>query len=279
MKLIDLHVHSNISDGTLTPAEVATLAKNNGLTAIALTDHDTIDGVQECMAAAQMLDLEVVPGIELSANYHGKEIHILGYYINCDHPTLSGTLTTLIEDRHARNIEMLEKLRQAGCEIALSDLSSNQDGEVLTRAHFARALMQKGYIGSIEEAFEKYIGAGQIAYVPKHSLEYTECIDLIHNAGGICVLAHPMIYKFTDRSIKDVILDLKQHGLNGVEVIYPKHSAEETQMLTDLCHEQNLCITGGSDFHGMNKPNLSLGSGYGDLQVPYALLETLKSNQ
>lgn len=273
--LIDLHVHSNISDGTLSPEEVVRLAKEQGLKAIALTDHDSLDGVPRCMEAGKALGIEVIPGIELSGDYNGKEIHILGYFINSESTLLKDTLIKVIEERDARNLEMLHKLQELGFQLEMKDLSQGPHKEIITRAHFARALREKGYIKDNNEAFDKYIGAGCPAYVPKHSLSFTKCIDLIHQCGGVAILAHPCIYKFATGNIKGLILSLKEHGLDGVEVIYPKHSPEDIAMLTKFCKEHGLKITGGSDFHGANKPDIQIGKGLGTTEVPYSLIEKL----
>lgn len=279
MLYTDLHVHSNISDGTFTPEEVAVLAHEAGLHAIALTDHDSLDGVARCMAAGKKLGLEVIPGVELSGDFHGKEIHILGYFIDSENNTLKQTLENVIQEREARNQLMLTKLNDLGFSLTLSDLHSAGESPIITRAHFARALREKGYIRENGEAFDKYIGAGCPAYVPKCSLSFKACIDLIHQCGGVAVLAHPGIYKFATGNVKGLILELKENGIDGVEVIYPKHAPETISMLTTFCKEHGLAITGGSDFHGDNKPDIQIGKGLGTTEVPYKLVETLATKR
>lgn len=275
-KLIDLHVHSNVSDGTFSPKALVTLAKTAGLSAFALTDHDTIDGVNDCIAEGKKQGIEVVPGIELSARYHRYEIHILGYFIDTKSNLLINTLAQLIEDRKMRNTHMLEKLNALGLHLTLEDLCEPEDGDVITRAHFARALLKKGYITSREEAFTKYIGAGCPAFVPKYALTFDQCIQLIHQCGGLAILAHPMIYTFARGNVKQLISELKNYGLDGVEVIYPKHTPESIAMLKAFCKKENLLITGGSDFHGGNKPDIQIGCGHGETHVPYTCLTQLK---
>ncbi|MGL5677060.1 MAG: PHP domain-containing protein [Cellulosilyticaceae bacterium] len=274
--LIDLHVHSNRSDGTFSPEEVAHLAKEAGLRAIALTDHDTLEGVKACMETGASIGLEVIPGIELSGDFHGKEIHIIGYFIDSENMMLKDTLTGVLEERDARNLEMLHKLQALGFALEMQDLSQGPHKEIITRAHFARALREKGYIKDNNEAFDKYIGAGCPAYVPKASLSFIQCIDLIHQCGGVAVLAHPGIYKFCKGNMKELILELKAHCIDGVEVIYPKHAPETIAMLTKFCKEQDLAITGGSDFHGANKPETQIGKGLGVTAVPYHLIQKLR---
>lgn len=273
MKLIDLHIHSNKSDGTLTPSEIAYAAYEAGVSAIALTDHDTVVGVPECIEAGSKLGLEVIPGIELSADFHGKEVHILGLYLDLSNPILEETLKSFVEAREARNREMLIKLQALGFEITEADLGRPEELAIIARPHFARALMNKGYVASLDEAFEKYITPGKPAYVKKAAPSYKACIDLIHAVGGKAILAHPYIYKFVNRNPFPLLDELIYNGLDGVEVIYPKHYEPEVHRLTQYCKGHNLIITGGSDFHGANKPGIQIGSGYGKTLVPHDLLD------
>ena len=275
--LIDLHVHSNTSDGTFSPQAIARLAQEAGLRAIALTDHDSLDGVVACIEAGKAYGIEVIPGIELSGNYHGHEIHILGYFIDSTSTLLKETLQGVIAKREQRNDEMLQKLETLGISLTMADVSQGVEDEIITRAHIARAMREKGYIKTNSEAFDKYIGDGCPAFIPKHSLTSTECIDLIHQCGGVAVLAHPGLYTFAKGRIKPLITDLMTAGLDGVEVIYPKHDAELTAMLTAFCKANHLAITGGSDFHGGNKPDIQIGNGRGETFVPYPLLEALRA--
>lgn len=277
MNLIDLHVHSNVSDGTFTPREVAFYAKAKGLSAIALTDHDSMDGIDACIEAAKLVDLLVIPGIELTGNYKGKEIHILGYYLDKNHPILQEKLKELIITRETRNIKMLTNLIALGFDLTIEDLYPPGTSKgVLTRAHFARALCNKGYASTINEAFEKYLSSDKPAYVKRQSMDYKECINLIHTAGGVAVIAHPHLYRFSPEIFPVFIDDLVKAGINGLETIYPKYSDNETIQLFELCFTYNLISTGGSDFHGTNKPNLDIGTGYGKTYIPFKILEGLK---
>ena len=277
MKLIDLHVHSTASDGTLSPQEVALYAKAKGLSAIALTDHDTVSGVDECIKKGLELGVIVVPGIECSADFYGKELHILGYYINPNCETLEAKLKQLIDSRSMRNIKMLEKLEEIGCPLTLDDLHEDSaPGTVFTRAHFANALMRKGYITNRKEAFTKYIGHGLPAYVPREKFTVKECIDMIHAAGGLAVLAHPMLYGYGRADITNLLRGLALEGLDGVECVYSTHSQEDMSHLLQVCLQLKLFPTGGSDFHGDNKPLIDLGSGYGELKIPFDILEAMR---
>lgn len=273
MKYIDLHVHSNKSDGTLTPSEIALAAHEANLSAIALTDHDTVVGVKACMEAGETLGVDVIPGIELSADFHGKEVHILGLYLDLSNPVLESTLKSFVEAREERNREMLTKLQTLGFQITELDLGRPEELAIVARPHFARALMNKGYVQSLDEAFEKYITPGKPAYVKKAAPSFKCCIDLIHEVGGKAILAHPYIYKFVNRNPFPLLDELVYNGLDGVEVIYPKHHEPEIHRLTQYCKGHNLIITGGSDFHGANKPGIKLGSGYGKTLVPSDLLD------
>lgn len=278
MKLIDLHVHSNNSDGTLSPEEVVLYTKSKGLSAIALTDHDTVSGVEEAVKKGEAIGLTVVPGIEFSADYNGKEVHMLGYFMDYKNPELLEKLNYLVESRTKRNVQILDKLASLGMPLTFEDLGEGYGPDtVLTRAHFAAALLKKGYIKTRDQAFNKYIGAGKPAYVARERFTTTQCIDMIHNAGGLAVLAHPKLYGFSNSEVTQVIKDLASKGLDGVECIYATHTQNETAHLLQVCKNLNLLPTGGSDFHGDNKPNLDLGSGYGHMQVPYELLEDMKN--
>ena len=279
MKLIDLHVHSTASDGTLSPQEVALYAKVKGLSAIALTDHDTVSGVDECMKKGLEIGVIVIPGIECSADFYGKELHILGYYIDPTSEALHSKLKQLIDSRYARNLKMLEKLAEVGCPLTLDDLEADSTpGTVFTRAHFANALMRKGYISDRKEAFSKYIGRGLPAYVPREKFTVKECIEMIHAAGGLAVLAHPMLYGYSRTDVTNVLRGLAAEGLDGVESVYSTHTQEDVSHLLQVCLQLKLFPTGGSDFHGDNKPQLDLGTGYGDLKIPFEILEAMRKH-
>ena len=279
MKLIDLHVHSTVSDGTLSPSELALYAKSKGLSAIALTDHDSIDGIDECQEKGLDLGVIVIPGIEFSASYCGKELHILGYYINHHDTHFKSRLDDLMATRATRNERMLQKLAEVGCPLTMEDLrDENSKDSVLTRAHSAKALLKKGYIKERNEAFTRYIGDGKPCFVPKVRFTTKECIDLIHSVGGLAVLAHPMLYGYSHSEVTQLLRGLKAEGIDGVECLYSTHKKEDTAHLLQVCLNLKLFPTGGSDFHGENKPLLDLGSGYGDLTVPFEVLEAMRKH-
>lgn len=277
MKLIDLHVHSTVSDGTYSPSELALYAKEKGLDTFALTDHDTIAGIDECQAKGQEIGVTVIPGIEFSADYYGKEVHVLGYYIDHHNKPFIERLEALVKERNNRNLLMLQKLAAKGCMLTEADLvDSSNPNAIITRAHFAKALLEKGYINERSQAFSRYIGDGKPCFVPKARFTTKECIDLIHQVGGLAVLAHPMLYGYSKAEVTQMLRALKADGLDGVECLYSTHTQDETAHLMQVCANLKLFPTGGSDFHGKNKPNLDLGCGYGNLAVPFELLAPMQ---
>ena len=270
--LIDLHVHSNTSDGTLSPSEVVIHAKEAGLTAIALTDHDTVKGLAEATQAGELYKLEVVPGIELSADFPKDSLHILGYYIDYKDPAFLKKLEPIQEGRTIRNAKMLDQLKNLGFDIAM-----DEGVEIFTRAHFAKALLDGGYVSSFDEAFKKYLAPGKAGYVKRVTPTPKECIDLIHSGGGLAFLAHPTLYGLNTSQLTKLIKKLTKDGLDGLEAIHAVHSAQDETHLRILASKNNLLISGGSDFHGSNKPKLEIGVGYGNLKIPYRLLENIKA--
>lgn len=276
MHFIDLHTHSTHSDGTYSPEELVLLAKTKGLSCIALTDHDTVSGIASCLEAGQIHDVQVIPGVELSASYGSIEIHILGYGIDHHHAPFLEILQDLATKRLSRNERMLEKLAALGLDITLEDLNPSGDtNTVFTRAHFANALVNKGYVRYSQEAFDRYLGDGKPAYLPKDHLSAKDCIALIHEAGGKAILAHPTLYKLNKSNIFEMIRDLISMGLDGVECMYPSYTPAQTKDFLKLCKQYDLISTGGSDFHGANKPLIQLGTGSGHLQIPDTFIEKL----
>ncbi|MBU3803742.1 MAG: PHP domain-containing protein, partial [Candidatus Cellulosilyticum pullistercoris] len=218
--------------------------------------------------------------IEFSADFYGKELHILGYYLDPHHPHLKKKLKELIESRQTRNQEMLDQLAALGFPLTYESLYEDcDDSTIITRAHIANAMLKKGYITDRKEAFSNYIGDGKPAYVPKKHFTTKDCIDLIHKAGGLAVLAHPMLYGYDQKDVTNLIRGLNSEGLDGVECLYSTHSKEETNHLLQVCLNLDLFPTGGSDFHGNNKPLLDLGSGYGNLNIPFEILENMRKRR
>jgi len=275
-RYIDLHTHSTASDGTMTPSELIEYAMEKNLAAIAITDHDTVEGVQQVIRNHAVNPyIEVIPGIEISVEYEG-EMHILGYYIDVEHPLLNQTLERLREFRNRRNPKILEKLNQMGFSITLDEVAAKANGEIIGRPHIAAVMQEKGFVSSINEAFEKYLDVGKPAYVSRQRLTPREGIKLIKDAGGIAVLAHPVYLEKKGVEFEELLKRLIDDGLDGMECYYATYSKMEQDQYLALAAKYNLLVTGGSDFHGRNKPDIDLGTGYGDLKIPYYLLEKIK---
>lgn len=281
MQYIDLHVHSDCSDGTFSPEELVQLALDNELVAFSLTDHDTVDGVGRALAAAENRPISVIPGVELSCEYvvspeKKKEIHILGYNIDYTLPELREALVRVAEERDNRNRKMCENLHGAGFPIDYEALTGRFGSTILTRAHFARFLLEQGAIPSIDAAFKKILAEDGPYFVPRRYLTPEEGISLIKKAGGKPVLAHPLLYKFSVTQLHDLITELKGYGLVGIEAMYSRNRGNDEAFVRKLARDFDLFITGGTDFHGANKPDLEIGRGEGNLRVPVMLLENLK---
>lgn len=281
MDYIDLHVHSNISDGTKTPKELVSYAYEKHLKAFALTDHDTVDGVKEAVLAAKELatsdyELEVIPGVEISAAYNGKDIHILGLYLDYENETLITKLHEVANERKQRNYKMCKNLQDAGLNITMEDISEGNEDAVITRAHFAKALFKKGYVTSIKDAFTKYLDASGPYYVPREYLSPETAINLILQADGIPVLAHPLLYKLTQTELKTLVKQLKEYGLQGIEAVYSRNSGLDESFVRSIARTNQLVVTGGSDYHGSVKPDIDLGCGCGNLKIQAYLLDDLK---
>ena len=276
MKTIDLHTHTTASDGTLTPSELIAYAAEKGLCAIAITDHDTTEGIAEALFAAEGRELEVIPGIEISSMYDRLEIHIVGLFIDPENTSLLEWLTALRQSREERNKKMLAALSDMGIEISYDELSEFAAGSIITRAHFAGIMLKKGYITSINEAFDRLIGDRCPAYIPRELPDYITSINMIRSAGGIAVLAHPLLYKINTKGLENMVSELAAASLTGIEAYYSTHSPSDTKYIKKLAQQNRLLLSGGSDFHGSNKKNLVLGTGYGSLDVPADLIDTLK---
>ncbi len=274
--MVDLHTHSTASDGTFKPKELILLAKKSGLKALALTDHDTVDGLYEAYQTAKEENFPFLCGVEISVKFDGPgHFHLLGYFLEPP-DGLKDILEKLKAARATRNKKMVEKLRELGIEIELEELQSLGQGEI-GRPHFAYLLVKKGYVKTIEEAFEKYLKKGAPAYFPKALLTEAEAINAIRKAKGIPVLAHPVTLKLPEENLRSYLKWLKELGLMGVEVYYSEHTKTFTNFLERLADELFLIKTGGSDFHGQNKPNIKLGVGFGDLRIPDECYYNLKN--
>lgn len=282
MKPIDLHVHSTRSDGTYTPTELVDYAIEKGLAAFALTDHDSIDGLEEAISYANRLrqsnpDVpQVIPGIEFSTEYAKRDIHIVGLYIDYQSPEFQKYLKEFVDSRTTRNIKMCNMLRKdAGMDITYEKLLEEFPDSVITRAHYAKYMLNHGYTKSMNEAFERYIGDHCPYFIPREKVTPSQAVNLILNAGGIPVLAHPLLYGMSKYRLEQLVSELKDAGLMALEAIYCTYSASEEREMRALADKYDLAISGGSDFHGDNKPKLDLGTGYGSLYVPYDVLTRL----
>lgn len=283
MKAVDLHTHSNKSDGSYSPTQLVDYAIAKGLRAIALTDHDTTDGLLEAITHANALSLagfpslEVVPGIEFSTKHEEKDIHIVGLYIAYDSPGFCDRLQEFVDSRTRRNIKMCGNLQGAGIDITYEKLQERNPDAVITRAHYASYLFEKGYVKSRQDAFAQYLGDHTKYFVPREKVTPAQAVSLILEAGGIPILAHPPLYHMGREHLDNLVSSLKGVGLMGIEALYSTYTNQDERDMLRLADKYDLLLSGGSDFHGANKPNLDLGTGYGRLFVPEEFLDKLKS--
>ena len=282
MRQVDLHTHSNKSDGSYSPVELVDYAVTKGLSAIALTDHDTTDGLAEAIAHAKSLALagqpsvEVVPGIEFSTKHEEKDVHIVGLYIAYDSPGFHGKLQEFVDSRTGRNIKMCNNLRTAGIDISYAKLQERNPDAVITRAHYASFLLEEGYVKSRQDAFAQYLGDHTKYFVPREKVTPAQAVSLILEAGGSPILAHPPLYHMGHERLDSLVSSLKNAGLMGIEALYSTYTHQDERDMMRLASRYDLLLSGGSDFHGANKPNLDLGTGYGRLFVPEEFLDRLK---
>ena len=274
--IIDMHVHSNASDGTFSPDALMEEAKRAGLSAMALTDHDTMDGTAPAQEAAEKLGIEFIPGVELSTDYLGCEVHVLGYYVSKDDPKLKSMMEQFRDFRSSRNDRMVESLQQEGFSITMEELKKRAPDSILSRAHVAKYLVETGQAPDISFVFANYIGEGCRCYIQRPMISPIDAVNLIRGAGGICVLAHPVMYKLPEDDLHRMIQEMKDAGMCGIEAIYSENTAGDEKRFRELTASYGLIVTGGSDFHGANKPDIKLGVGKGDLHIPYRILEELK---
>ncbi len=276
-KHIDLHTHSLKSDGSMTPAEVVREAKKAGLAAIALSDHDTVDGLPEAIAEGEKIGVEVIPAIEFSVQSK-TETHILGYFIDYNNPHLKQIIKEVVDLRIERNHVTTQRLNELGFDITLEEVRALAPNNFVGRAHFARVLMDKGYTQSVKEGFEKYMSVGKYAYCEKQRLTARDAVELIAECGGISFLAHPHLTKLPDDELKEFLAELKSYGLCGIEGYYTDYTPEMQAKYHALAEEMGLMISGGTDFHAAMKPHISIGTGTGNMKIPYSVLENMKKN-
>lgn len=276
MNIVDLHVHSNKSDGSMTPTELVNYALEKGLSAFALTDHDTTDGIEEAFKAAEGKPIEVIPGIEFSSEYEGKDIHIVGLYIDYQSAFFKRRLKAFVNGRIIRNKEMCKRLTEHGMPITYEELIAEFPNCVITRSHYAEYLLNHGYTKSRKEAFDRFIGDNCPCFVPRKKITPMRAVEIILKAGGIPILAHPLLYGMSNARLDKLVATLKDMGLAGLEAVYCTYSPAEERQMRTLAAKYNLCISGGSDFHGNAKPGLDLATGYGKLFIPEEILTKLK---
>lgn len=274
---IDLHVHSTFSDGTYTPEQLVDLAFEAGLSAIAITDHDTTDGVPAAIRAAKERDIEIIAGVELSCEYNQKEVHMLGFCLDHTNPLLNEHLQNFQQSRNMRNQKMVTLLAAEGFDITYEKLLADNPDCVITRANIARYLVEHGCVKDMNSVFSKYLGDDCRCFVPRHKISPTQAIKLIHQAGGIAFLAHPLLYRMSTVSLHNMVSELASEGLDGIEAIYATYQPGDERNMKNLAKEYQLLISGGSDFHGANKPFIRIGAGMGHLFVPYEVLVNLKA--
>ena len=276
MGFVDLHVHSNASDGTFSPSQVVELAKNAGLDAFALTDHDTTAGVPEALEKGRDLNIEVIPGIEVSSSFDGTEIHILGLFVNSDDPVLAAMLEKMRISRDRRNEKMLENLAADGISFTKEELCGDNPDTIITRAHIAHALVAKGICSGMDQAFKKYLQYGGHYCPQKEHLSPEEVVKTLISNGAFVALAHPFQYIFGDKKTEELIAHMADLGMKGLEVYHSSNNKLESMKLQEMAVRHHLLPTGGSDFHGGNKPDISIGTGRGGLRVSSLLLEDIK---
>ncbi|MBL8039600.1 MAG: PHP domain-containing protein [Nitrospira sp.] len=277
MSRLDLHLHTTHSDGSCTPTEVIGLAHQAGVTALAITDHDIMTGISEAITAGEHCGIEVIPGVEISSIMNQSELHILGYFLDWQDPILNERFKTLRDSRHRRNPQIIQRLQALGIDITYDEVLTTAGSDSVGRPHIARALMNKQVVSSAKEAFDRFLADGKPAYVPRDLPSPAEAIQWIKAAGGLAVLAHPTWVKLADRSLIELVRELKTAGLDGVEVYYSTHATRQTREYLSLTQQLGLLVTGGSDFHGLTKPDINVGIGKGTLHIPTALLTKMKA--
>ncbi len=275
-RLIDLHTHSIKSDGSLPPREVIRCAKESGLSAVALSDHDTIDGVREAMDEGEKLGIEVVPAIELSAKSKAA-VHILGYYIDLDSKFLNQELATARYVREQRNKQTAKNLQAVGFDVTMEEALALAPGGLVGRAHFAKVMVQKGYAESVKDAFRRFLDPGKPGYCTAQLFSPEDAVHLIKRSGGKAFLAHLHQTKLEGEELFKFVSHLKDQGLDGIEGYYTEYTPKMNEEYRGIAKKLDLCLSGGTDFHAEMKPHIKIGRGLGDLKIPYSVLENIKN--
>lgn len=273
--MIDLHMHSLFSDGTYTPEELVAAGVKNGVSALALTDHDTTDGVNRFLSAARAAGLQAFSGVEVSADCDLGSVHVLGYGMDPAHPGFIKSLAWIRQGREERNREILDRLNRLGLPLTYEDVTSHAGADVVARPHFALAMMAKGYVSNKREAFDRYLARGKPAYAERRRFDPAQTFALIKEAGGLPVLAHPITLRQAGGTFRKTVEEFKAQGLAGLEVYYPEHAPDLVRTYLALARDLDLLATGGSDFHGAVSPGVEIGRGYGHLKVPDEVAQAL----
>lgn len=276
MSRIDLHLHTTHSDGSFSAADVVRLAHQAKVTTLAITDHDIVSGIPEAIATGAELGIDIIPGVEISSRVGDNELHILGYFLNWQDQKLSQRLASLRESRHSRNPQIIERLRSLGLDVTYEEVKALAGTDAVGRPHIARLLMEKHYVTSAKDAFDRYLANGRPAYVARELPPPADAIAWIRAAGGVAVLAHPTWATSAGEELEPLLTTLKAEGLGGIEVHYSTHTKRQTTKYLGLAKKLDLLITGGSDFHGITKPDIEVGIGRGGLKVSDKLLDPLK---
>ncbi len=277
--MIDLHTHSTFSDGSLTPEALVDAAVEAGLSALALTDHDTTDGIPRLMAAAEKVGLIGVPGVELSLDAESGTMHMLGYFVDHGNAPLQAALSLIRDGRERRNHKILEVLEALGMPLEWDTVSGLAGGDVIGRPHIAQAMIDQGYVKNKQAAFKQFLGKGQSAYVDRFRFSSAEGIARIRDAGGVAVLAHPFTLRLKPGKLKACVEGLVQEGLQGIETFYSEHGQVLLQQYQKIACSLDLAMTGGSDFHGDANPAIKLGRGFGNLHVTDGILDELQTRR
>lgn len=275
---IDLHIHSTMSDGTMSPSEIVDLAYRKGLSCIALTDHDTVAGNREAQERGGVVGLDVISGMELSVTFEKTHLHLLGYLVNSEDVSLLKALDTLQGARDKRNLEILDLLADQGIVITQKELQIVSGSGQTGRPHIAKILMEKKAVRSMDEAFEKYLGRDGSAYASRFVLDLKSAVEVIHKAGGLAVVAHPYNLLKQDMESGEILIRLKELGVDGIEAYYPTHSRKFRKQLIVLAEKYGLLLTGGSDYHGSIRKGTTLAGGKG-VSVPEELVKIMRQTR
>ena len=277
-KTCDLHTHSIYSDGTCTPAELIRLAQEAGVSALALSDHNTVAGLPSFLEAAAGSTVEAVPGVEFSTEYLETELHILALYIRPEHyDKINGLLQEFLDRKDKSNLDMVQRLKQAGMDLDYIAIKEKCAGSI-NRAVIAAEMVQKGYCNSVKEAFSQYLSPKWGYYIPPRRPDAFEMIRFIKSMGAVAVLAHPFL-SMDEPMIRGFLPEAVAAGLDGMEVCYSTYDRQQTLLAMEIADEYGLLYSGGSDFHGGNKPDISIGTGKGELVVPLRFLDALKTRK